>query len=206
MSVVRTSLGAALACLLIIAAACTSPKAGPDPASSAWNRQPQAAKATASNRPWYADRLEKLGFTVFPTPVDVGDISVEALSGGKSNLSAAKGKIVLLNFWATWCPPCRQEMPSIEALWNKTRNEAFTIYAVSMGETKATVKKYIEEQKYSYPIFIDPENRIGTSFNVNAIPTSYILDKAGRAIAGTQGAHEYGDPDFLAIIADLASR
>jgi thioredoxin-like negative regulator of GroEL len=75
-----------------------------------------------------------------------------------------------------------------------------------MGETKATVKKYIEGQKYGYPIFIDPENRIRAAFNVNSIPTGYILDKTGRAIAGTQGAHEYDAPDFLAIIADLAAK
>jgi thiol-disulfide isomerase/thioredoxin len=162
--------------------------------------------ASAAPKPWYADRLEKLGFFVFPHAVDVGDFSAEALGGGQADLSSVKGKVVLLNFWATWCPPCRQEMPSIESLWKKTRNLPFTVIAVSIGEEKGTVKKFIDEQKYTYPIFLDPSGRLGAAFNANVIPTTYLLDKSGRAIAGTKGSQEYDSPEFLSLLADLASR
>ncbi len=162
--------------------------------------------ATAVPRAWYADKLEKLGFYVFPAPVDVGDFKVEGLKGGMASLSQSKGKIVLLNFWATWCPPCRAEMPSIEALWKKTKSKAFTIIAVSVGEDKATVGKFIADQKYSYPIFLDPSSQLGTAFNASSIPTTYIIDKTGKVIAGIQGSREYDGPEVLSIFAELASK
>jgi thiol-disulfide isomerase/thioredoxin len=150
--------------------------------------------------------MEKLGFFVFPAPVDVGDFTVETLGGGSSTLSSAKGKIVLLNFWATWCPPCRAEMPSIEALWKKTKGKAFTVFAISVGEEKATVKAFIDEQKISYPIFLDPTGRLGAAFNASSIPTTYIMDKTGKAIAGVQGSREYDGPEVMALFSDLAAK
>ena len=161
---------------------------------------------TTAPRPWYADKLERLGFYVFPAPVDVGDFKVEGLKGGMASLSQSKGKIVLLNFWATWCPPCRSEMPSIEALWKNTKSKPFTIIAVSVGEDKATVAKFIADQKYSYPIFLDQSSQLGTAFNASSIPTTYIIDKGGKVIAGIQGSREYDGPEVLAIFAELASK
>jgi thiol-disulfide isomerase/thioredoxin len=195
---------------LVVLAACSRPGSGPAQGSTLQGSQVPAAKpvaaASTTARPWYADRFEKLGFTVFPLPVDVGDFTAESLGGGSSSLAAVRGNIVLLNFWATWCPPCKAEMPSIESLWKKTRKLPFTIMAVSIGEEKATVGKFIGENKYSYPIFLDPANKLGTAFNATAIPTTYILDKEGRAIAGTQGSQEYDRPEFLSLVSELASR
>jgi peroxiredoxin len=157
-------------------------------------------------RAWYADRLEKLGFFVFPAPVDVGDFGVEALAGGQATLSQQKGTIVLLNFWATWCPPCRAEMPSIEVLWKKMKGKPFTVMAVSVGEDKSTVAGFIKDQKYSYPVYLDPESKLGSAFNASSIPTTYILDKSGKVIAGIQGSREYDGPETLALFGELASR
>jgi thiol-disulfide isomerase/thioredoxin len=157
-------------------------------------------------RPWYADRLEKLGFYVFPAPVDVGDFSAEALKGGAATLAASRGKVVLLNFWATWCPPCRSEMPSIEALSKKMKGKNFTIMAISVGEDKAIVEKFIAEQKYSYPIFLDPSNALGTAFNASSIPTTYLIDKQGKVIAGIQGSREYDGPDVVELFKELAEK
>ena len=187
----------------VSSAAAPSAEVGSGPAPAG---QSLAVPVSTAPRPWYADKLEKLGFYVFPAPVDVGDFTVEALKGGAASLSQARGKAVLLNFWATWCPPCRQEMPSIEALWNKSKNKSFTIFAVSVGEEKATVDKFIAEQKYSYPIFLDPQNKLGSAFNASSIPTTYIIDKNGKVIAGTQGAREYDGPEVMAFFAELASK
>ena len=165
-----------------------------------------ATTISAAPRPWYADRLEKLGFYVFPAPVDVGNFTVESAKGGSMSLSQAKGKIVLLNFWATWCPPCRAEMPSIQALWEKRKDKAFTIIAVSVGEQKDTVTKFIAQNKYSYPIFLDPTGQLGSAFNASSIPTTYILDKEGKVIAGTQGGREYDSAEVLAAFDELMAK
>ncbi|HUX37157.1 MAG TPA: TlpA disulfide reductase family protein [Rectinemataceae bacterium] len=165
-----------------------------------------ATPVSTAPRPWYADRLEKLGFYVFPAPVDVGDFTVASPNGGSMSLSKAKGKVVLLNFWATWCPPCRAEMPSIQKLWDKRKDKNFTVIAVSVGEQKDTVTKFVADNKYSYPIFLDPSGQLGSAFNASSIPTTYIIDKDGKVIAGTQGSREYDSPEVLAAFDELMAK
>ncbi len=164
-----------------------------------------AQGATTSNA-WYAGRLEKLGFTVFPAPVALEDYSVQTMGGVTSKLSDQRGKIVLLNFWATWCPPCRAEMPAIEALWKRTKDKGLTVMGVSVGEDPAKVRDFITSQGYSYPIFVDPSGALGTAFGASAIPTTYILDKTGAAIAGKVGGSPYDSPEAIALFTELASR
>ena len=181
-----------------------APTANASPASG-----PNGAPATtisAAPKPWYADKLEKLGFYVFPAPVDVGDFTVESAKGGSASLSKAKGKLVLLNFWATWCPPCRAEMPSIQKLWDKRKDKNFTIIAVSVGEQKDTVTKFVADNHYSYPIFLDPSGQLGSAFNASSIPTTYIIDKDGKVIAGTQGGREYDSAEVLAAFDELMAK
>jgi peroxiredoxin len=82
-------------------------------------------------------------------------------------------------------------MPSIQALWDKTKERPFTIIAVSIDDDIATVKTFIEEQKYSYPVYYDQTKQLGAAFNASSIPTTYIIDKRGRAIAGILTRQRY---------------
>ena len=164
------------------------------------------AQKAAQVKPWYASGLEKLGFTVFPKPQAVGNFAVQSLNGSSARLSDQRGKIVVLNFWATWCPPCKAEMPAIEKLWSKTKDKAFTIMGISIGEEPDTVKSFIARQGYSYPIFVDPSGDLGSEFGARSIPTTYILDKSGAAIAGKVGGAPYDSAEALALFAELASR
>ena len=164
------------------------------------------AENGAQPKLWYASGLEKLGFTVFPKAQALDDFSVNALAGSAVRLSAQKGKIVLLNFWATWCPPCKAEMPAIEKLWARTKDKDFMVMGVSVGEEPGTVKDFIARMGYSYPIFVDPSGALGTAFGARSIPTTYILDKSGAAIAGKIGAAPYDSEEAAAIFAELAAR
>ena len=169
-----------------------------------------AAAATAQGgvmlKPWYEAGLKKLGFTVFPKPMDLEDFSVKTPAGSTTSLGAQKGKIVLLNFWATWCPPCQAEMPAIQTLWNKNKDKAFTVMGVSIGEDPKTVADYIAKKGYGYPVFVDPSGRIGSLFGARSIPTTYVVDKAGKAIAGIVGGAPYDGAEAIAFFAELASR
>jgi peroxiredoxin len=164
------------------------------------------AQGGAQAKPWYASGLERLGFTVFPKPRALDDSTIQALSGSATRLSDQKGKIVLLNFWATWCPPCRAEMPAIDKLWKKAKNMAFTVMGVSIGEEPGTVKDFISQQGYGFPIFVDPSGALGNAFGVRSIPTTYILDKSGAAIAGKVGGAAYDSAEAISFFAELASR
>jgi len=165
-----------------------------------------AAPKADSSRPWYAQRLEALGFTVFKAPLPVQDFALSGLQGGSTRLAALKGKFVLLNFWATWCPPCRAEMPSIEALWRKTKDKPFAIVAVSSGERPEDVRAFIAKNGYSYPVYLDASGSIGSYFGARSIPTTYLIDKEGKAIAGAVGGLEYGSPEALALFAELSEK
>ncbi len=167
---------------------------------------------SAAERAWYTDGLEKLGFYVFPSPVEAGDFSVEPLTsppGAKAttrSLSAERGSVVLLNFWATWCPPCRQEMPSIQRLADKLAGKAFTVMAISVGEERKTVADFIAREKFRFPVYLDRSGSIGAKFGARSIPTTYIVDKTGRIIAGYVGSREYDSPAMLEILGELARR
>jgi peroxiredoxin len=165
-----------------------------------------AAPATAPAKPWYAARLEGLGFTVFPKPVPIDDFTAQALAGGTVKLSEQRGKIILLNFCATRCPPCQKEMPAIEALWKKTKAAKFTVMGVSVGEEPGTVKAFIASKGYTYPIFVDPQGVLGTAFGARSIPTTYVIDKQGQAIAGIIGGAPYDGAEEASIFAELASK
>lgn len=148
--------------------------------------------------------LGELGFYVFPEPVSLPDFMVEALSGENLLSSSLTGTVTLLNFWATWCPPCRKEMPSIESLYKKMEGTNFRIVAVSASEKRADVEKFIAAQKYSFPIYLDERGSISSSLASQGIPTTYILDKNGLVIAGLVGAREYDDDQLIEIFKELA--
>jgi peroxiredoxin len=155
---------------------------------------------------WYTEDLKKLGFTVFPEPKDLENFTVKALDGSTTTLSEQRGKVVLLNFWATWCPPCQAEMPAIETLWKKTKDKAFMVMGISVGEAPGTVKDYIDKKGYSYPVFVDPSGAIGSLFGARSIPTTYVVDKSGKAIAAKVGGAPYDGAVSIALFAKLASR
>ena len=167
---------------------------------------PLFAQSLVEKRAWYSNEFEKLGFTVFAQPKEVGDFSAQALSGPKVSLSQLRGKVVILNFWATWCPPCRAEMPDLDALWKKDKDKAFTIMGISVGEDERTVKDFIAKSGYGYPIFLDPSGELGSSFGARSIPTTYIFNKEGKAIAGKVGGAEYDSAEAAELFAELASR
>jgi Thiol-disulfide isomerase and thioredoxins len=165
-----------------------------------------SAQASASTKPWYQEGLQKLGFTVFPKPQALPDFAAHRLDGSTLKLGDFKGKVLLLNFWATWCPPCRAEMPALESLWTKTKDKAFAIMGVSVGEKTQTVKDFIAKAGYSYPIFVDEDGELGSRFGARSIPTTYIIDKSGQAIAGKVGGAPYDGAEAEALFAQLAER
>ena len=167
---------------------------------------PSLAASAGTEGPWYADRLTEIGFRVLASPASVPDFEVEALAGGAIKLSDFKGKIVLLNFWATWCPPCKEELPSIQALWQRTKDKPFALVAVSQGESRQKVLSFIEKNKYVLPVYIDPAGKSGALYGARSIPTTCVIGKDGRLIAYTVGGLRYDRPEVLSLFAELADR
>ncbi|MDP2815504.1 MAG: TlpA disulfide reductase family protein [Rectinemataceae bacterium] len=160
----------------------------------------------ATEKPWYTARLEKMGFFVFETPAKPKDFTVQTLGGKLATRSSLKGNIVLLNFWATWCPPCKEEIPSIENLSLAMKGKNFAVMAISTGETKATVSSFVADRKMSYPIYLDPKRSLVNEYASKGIPTTYILDKSGNFIAAIIGGIKYDSPEAIALFSELAFR
>ncbi|HVT14480.1 MAG TPA: TlpA disulfide reductase family protein [Fimbriimonadaceae bacterium] len=110
------------------------------------------------------------------------DFTLTDIDGKTWTRSALKGKVVLVNFWATWCPPCRKEMPDLQTLYNQYKDKGLVILAVS-DESASTVKAFIAKNKYSYPILLDPGRKVNTLYGIEGIPNSYIYDRSGKLVA-----------------------
>jgi peroxiredoxin len=97
-------------------------------------------------------------------------------------LRELKGKVVLVNFWATWCPPCRKEMPDLNALYLRFKDQGFVILAIS-DEAADKVKPFIAERNISYPVMLDPGRKVNDLFQVEGIPKSFVYDREGKLVA-----------------------
>ena len=125
------------------------------------------------------------------------------LNGKTHDLKQYRGKVVLINFWVTWCPPCRAEMPSMQRLKNKMAGKPFVILAVDMGETEAEVKAFLPQVKTDFTVLMDKDGRALKTWKVFAFPTSYLVDAQGKIRYGLYGASEWDAPDKVEKITQL---
>jgi thiol-disulfide isomerase/thioredoxin len=123
------------------------------------------------------------------------------LSGNLVRLTDLKGKVVLLNFWASWCAPCRREIPSLERLYQMRKDKGFKIVAVN-GEraSPSQIASFADANGMSFPILLNPQGDVGGNYWVRAIPTSFLLDKKGVIRWKIVGGREWDGPDVLGTI------
>jgi peroxiredoxin len=125
------------------------------------------------------------------------------LKGAPLTLKDYKGKVVMLNFWATWCLPCRVEMPSMESLYSRYGGKHFEILAISGGESRELVQPYVENLKLSFPVLLDEEFEVHNKYQVTAIPSTYLVDKSGVITHRYFGAMDWDTDQSRELIAKL---
>jgi thiol-disulfide isomerase/thioredoxin len=108
------------------------------------------------------------------------DFKLKDLNGKDVSLSDYRGKKVFLNFWASWCPPCKAEMPEMEKLYQETKDSDLVILTVNLGEDKSIVQKFINDNRYDFPVLLDTDNVVASKYQVVSIPTSFFIDKEGN--------------------------
>ena len=138
-----------------------------------------------------------------PPTKDPVRINLKDLNGNNISLSDFNGKIVFLNFWTTWCPTCRIEMPSMEKLQQKFKNKDFAMVTINLQESASQVKAFFEEFKLTFTALLDSNGEVGASFGIRAIPTTYILDKTGRIIGLANGPREWDSKEAIALFENL---
>ena len=133
------------------------------------------------------------------------DFTLPDLNGNSVSLSDYRGKAVLLNIWATWCPPCVSEMPSMEKLYQNMKEEDFDILAVSIDESGADdVVSFMKKYKLNFTVLTDPQGSLNDKYQTTGIPESYIIDKNGRIVEKIIGPRDWAAPEIVRIFQELA--
>lgn len=131
------------------------------------------------------------------------EISLLDIHGNQVTLADFKGKIVFLNFWTTWCPECRFEMPLMEKLHKRFKDRDFAVVAVNLRESATRVKNFFDEYKLTFTALLDSKGKIGPRFGVRAVPTTFILDKDGGIIGKVFGSREWTSQKSIALFEHL---
>lgn len=145
----------------------------------------------------------------FPNPIlkmgaEAPNLSLTDLHGKKHNLSNFKGKVVLINFWASWCPPCIIEMPSLASLYTKLKDKGFEIIAINLDENEKTARELTQKLKLPFHVFLDPQGKAAQQYLVYGLPYTIVLDKQGKIQFKTFGGHEWDQgKEFERILALL---
>ena len=149
--------------------------------------------------------LADMKVEVFTTPTSRVQMRLQGLSGADVDISEFRGKIVFLSFWATWCPTCVNEMPSVEKLHRQINDKDFTVVAVSIQETAATVKRFVDKHNLTFRTLLDLSGKTVPGFGIRAIPTTLIIDKTGRIIGRTMGPREWDSQESVAMFKKLVA-
>ena len=161
-------------------------------------RQHEAKKATAPSHPFA--KTETTTTTEAPPKTAATDQSTEVgapmpaysakmLDGSTFDVAREKGNVVLLNLWATWCGPCRYEIPALQAMHDKHHGDGFKVVGISLDESGTdAVKQFVTEKKMTYPIAIDADGNLASLFHTTVIPTSVLIDREGRIVWKKFGA------------------
>ena len=120
-------------------------------------------------------------------------------------LSELRGKVVLVNFWATWCPPCRKELPSMERLWRQFKDQGLVVLGVNVAEDGNAVFAFSNglETPLTFPLLLDEDGSVTQSWPVQGLPTTYLLDKQGRIAFGAIGGREFDSPAIVEQVRGL---
>jgi thiol-disulfide isomerase/thioredoxin len=125
------------------------------------------------------------------------------LSGKRVDLKQLRGRVVLVNFWATWCEPCRDEMPALERLKGKLASRPFEILAVNYGESPAKVAEFLGKQGFSLPVLLDPDKKAADAWNAKGLPMTFLVDAKGRVRYWVFGERDWSAGESLRVVEEL---
>ena len=135
--------------------------------------------------------------------VEAPAFSLPDLTGKKIQLKDYRGKLVFLNFFATWCGPCREEMPGMERLFRAYRDKGLVVLAVNMEQGAKTVRPFVQELKLSFPVLLDAEGSVTHDYGIRALPVSFLVGRDGNLVWRAMGGREWDAPEMQSYIGQV---
>ncbi len=150
-----------------------------------------------------ASLLRAAGLAAVSPPSPAADFQLADLQGKTWRLHDQRGRVVFLNFWATWCPPCIHEMPTMERLYQTLRHRPFVMWAVNMQEDKASVASFMAEKGLHFPALLDAKGTVSSRYRIRGLPTTYLIDCAGNIVGQVIGPRQWHTEEVRTLIATL---
>ena len=139
----------------------------------------------------WQEAFQKLGLAPEPDPHPAPRFQSTTPDGKKMGTDEIQGKLVLLNFWATWCPPCRLEMPSMEKLYQELKGEGLEIVAVNFMENEKPIRAFLKENGFTFPVILDKKGEIAQRYGVHALPVTFMIGRKGNLLAKSIGYKDW---------------
>jgi len=153
-----------------------------------------------------AHSIKALGLQMPSEQVEAPDFSLPDLTGKKIRLKDFRGKVVFLNFFATWCAPCRLEMPAMERLHWSYKDKGLVVLAVDIRESAKTVRAFTQELKLSFPALLDQKGSVAYTYSVRPVPATYLIGRDGKILGRAFGAREWDSSEarkyFASVLTD----
>ena len=166
-----------------------------------------AAEQGAPQQRHGSERVEELlrsvGIQPFSGPQTRIDFELPDLTERMRSLEDYRGRMVFLNFWATWCPPCIEEMPSMQRLADELRDHGLVVVAVNVQEDRSTVEPFVDDLGLTFEILLDRRGRTGQSYGVRGLPTTVLLDREGEVMATKLGFAIWDAPEMIDALRTL---
>ena len=143
------------------------------------------------------------GLTRLKDTPQAPDFSLHDMDGKVYRLSDYRGRVVIVNFWATWCPPCREEMPSMQRAWEQLEAEGIVMLGINVGENEDTIFEFTANYPVDFPLPMDRDSAVIAQWPVRGLPTTFVVDPAGRIVYQAIGSREWDDPALMAQIRAL---
>jgi peroxiredoxin len=147
--------------------------------------------------------VKALGLQTPKEEVEAPDFSLPDLTGKKIRLKDFRGKVVFLNFFATWCVPCRQEMPAMDRLYRTYGDKGLVVLAVDIRESVKTVRAFTQESKLSFPALLDQKGSVAYTYSVRPVPATYLIGRDGKILGRAFGAREWDSSEARKRLASV---
>ena len=165
-----------------------------------------ALNALAAEQPTVRDLLKQLNLSSYSSIMRTPDFSGPTGDGKPVSLAGLRGRVVLLNFWATWCNECRPEMPMFERLHREFSAQGLSVIGINAREGPVAVREYCKELGLTFPVVLDSRGEINAAYGVIGLPTTFIIGRDGRAVALAVGPREWTSAPARALIQTLLAQ